>query len=364
MNSNLAADELDLTRFALNFLEANGAALEENKKTTSVLLPEKLCDSLNVEEYILITPDDVVTLSETDSEQEQNLHKIQFGSPLLDRIVFMAGSKPPILNVSLKFSYIKTQGFENLINEQFEFHKCKPKITGAGETTTQYIFLTCQFTAQSDEQKQGLIDFAFNTDTNAYVPDMLKMLTSIEKEYKLNAVSGYTKNQIKQIHNLVELYGYNAVSFKLENFIASMKRRFKRDNKSLDEYYKALEKEMRENLKRAGISNKLIKERKEKIAMLPQELATKKKDLLNKYSINIDFSPVAAMTVDTPCVKLFVTLIAGRKKHDITIIYNPGTKKADPIVCRSCGISTYSFGLCSNMHINCPNCLTKGCTAC
>lgn len=368
MNSDFDTGKIesDLTLFVLNYLEANGAVLEQNQEITDVLLPGKLCDVLNVKEYISVAPD-IDTLLENKAEtgtEKQDLYKIQFGSPLLEKIVSRAGSKASFLKTSLKFNYIKTQGFENLINEQFEFHKCRPSLTGTGETLTQYVFLTCQFTARSDELKQGLIDFAFNIETTAFVPEMVEMLTPIEKEYEAGSVHRFADDQIKRLHKLVNLYGYDAVAYRLENFIKSMNRRFKRDSKSLDAYYKALEKEMHDNLGRAGMSDKLVKERKEKVAMLPKELAAKKKDLLNKYSIKIDFKPVAVMEVTTPCVKLFVTLVAGRERHDITIVYNPVTKAADPVVCQSCGISTYAFGICSHMHINCLTCLDKRCNAC
>jgi hypothetical protein len=143
-----------------------------------------------------------------------------------------------------------------------------------------------------------------------------------------------------------------------------MNRRFKRDALRLDEYYHALEKEMEESLTRTGISDKLIRERQAKIAMVPDELSAKKKDLLNKYSIKVSFTPVAALAVTTPCMKVFITLISGRQTKKVSMIYNPVTKQMDPMVCQSCGMSTYALGLCGKLHINCAACLEQGCSLC
>jgi len=128
--------------------------------------------------------------------------------------------------------------------------------------------------------------------------------------------------------------------------------------------YDDLEKEMKESLLRTGISDKLIQERKAKIAMIPDEHAAKKKDLLNKYSIRVSFVPVATLAVRTPCVKVFATLVSGHQKSNGSMMYNPVTKQMDPMVCQSCGMSMYSLGLCKNMHLNCITCLNQGCTLC
>ncbi|CCK80410.1 hypothetical protein [Desulfobacula toluolica] len=362
MNSDapIAGKDLDLIQFACRFLKDRGAVLEPRGEIIDALLPQELSAALDVEEYISLAPD----TKNVTAPEDKKLYTIQFQSPLLDKIASLAGSKPPFLKLSLSFNYIKTQGFNNLIMEQFEFFKSKPKITGTGEIKTRYILLTCRFLAQSDEQKEGLLDFSFNIDTGALAPGMIDMIPSIEKEYQVKNGHGYTKKEIQHIHELINLYGPDAIEHELIEFKQSMNRRFKRDSLSLDEYYSALEKEMKESLLRTGISDKLTQEREAKIDMIPDELSAKKKDLLNKYSIKIDITPVAALAVTTPCVKVFVTLICGHQKKDVFMIYNPVTKQIDPMVCQSCGTSMYSLGLCKNMHLNCAKCLDQGCNMC
>jgi len=349
---------LDLEQFACRFLKDKGAILESGE-IVNALLPKNLSSALDVEEYISMAknPENINTY------EGSTLYPIQFQSPLLDSILSMAGSKPPFLQATLKFNYIKTQGFANLIREQFEFLRSKINVTGTGEIKTRYILLTSKFLAQSDEQKEGLLDFSFNIDTGALAPGMLSMLGNAEKKYQTKSIQGYTKKEITQIHGLVSRYGPDAVEEELSKFVQSMNRRFRRDSLSLDEYYHALEKEMKESLSRTGISDKLIRERQAKIAMIPGELSAKKSDLLNKYSIKVSFTPVAALAVTTPCVKVFITLISGRQKKKFSMIYNPVTKQMDPMVCKSCGASTFSLGLCRNLHLNCTACLGQ-CTCC
>ena len=359
-NSSVTGKDLDLTQFSVRFLKEKGAVLEFGNEVVDALLPRDLSYALDVEEYISLAKD----AQSIENFGGQKCYSIQFQSPLLDRIVSMAGSKPPFLQADLKFHYIKTQGFANLIMDQFEFYKSKIKVTGTADIITRYILLTCRFLAQSDEQKQGLMDFSFHLDTGALVPGMSGMMINAEKQYQTKNIQGYSKEEIKRIHERVGFYGPGAVEQELSEFVKSMNRRFKRDSTSLDRYYNDLEKEMKESLLRTGISDKLIQERKAKIAMIPDELATKKKDLLNKYSIRVSFVPVATLAVTTPCVKVFATLVSGHQKINVSMMYNPVTKQMDPMVCQSCGMSMYSLGLCKNMHLNCITCLNQGCTLC
>ncbi len=362
MNSEplVTGKNIDLTQFVCRFLRDRGAVLETAGEMINILLPKDLSQALDVEELISVAKD-------TDAVSTFGGHKlysIALQSILLERITSLAASTFPVLQTELKFHYIKSQGFDTLIKEQFGFHGIKIKIKGTAETMTRYVLLTCRFLAQSDEQKQGLLDFSFNLDTGASVPEMSRMMPYAEKQYQTKNAQAFTKKDIRHIHEWVSFHGPGAVEPDLLDFVRSMNRRLKRDALSLEAYYRALEEEMRESLSRTGISDKLIRERQEKIDLIPEELAVKKKDLLKKYSIRIGFFPVAAMRVTTPCITVFVTLMSGRQKTDISLHYNPVTKKMDPMVCPSCGKSMYSLGLCRHLHPNCNTCLEVGCNCC
>ena len=348
-----AGGALDLADFVTRFFAANGAAMEKREKGIHLLLPEETAAALDVGEELFLAQDP----DDPQLENEKECHAIQFQTPLLESIVSMAGKAPPFLQAELHFTYIKTQGFEKLINEQFTFYKSKIKGISTADTITRYLILTCRYLAQSDEQKQGLIDFAVNLETMSLIPDMSKMMGNAEKQYAFEKIGGFSHQKIRKIHEIVESLGPSALEEELEPFKKSMNRRYKRDSASLDTYYRALEKEMAESLERTGLSEKVVREREAKIAMLPQELEAKKKDLLNKYTIKLNFSPAAALFVTTPCVRVSVTLISGRRTKTLPVIYNPVTKQLDPLVCSSCGGTTFAAGFTDTLDLCCPDCL-------
>ena len=360
MNSDERKKEIDLADFACRLLKVRGAILETSEDSTEVLLPTELAGVLETSELITLVSDKEKKTENLKKDQ----YKIQFQSQLLEKLIFLAGSQAPVLRMKLKFDYIKTGGFERLIQEQFNWIKTKIRISGTGEMMSRYLILTCRYKAQSDELKEGLLDFCFNLDTGAMVQNMPEHLYYIQKEYNTGKKSICSKSEIEQIQKHIKKYGPSMLKNELSDFTDSMNRRFKRDSISLEEYYNGLAEEMKAGLESTRLSEKSIQERKEKLALIPEELKAKKEDLLNKYSIKISFEPVAAIAILSPCIKILTEVLSGRQKASISIIYNPVSKQPDPLVCKSCGDSSYTVGVCDNMHVICPECLQNGCKFC
>ncbi len=359
-NACFSGQEGELATFVCRFLEEKGAIAEPGKKRVDLLLPGDLAQILGVEEFIsIVAGSDVNMDSDANSagmSGERTCYPIHFGSPLLEKVSAMAGSYPPIVALSLSFDYLKKGGFDALINQQFEFHKSKGAVSGTGEIKTRYLLLTCRYLAQSDEQKEGLVDLAVNVDTGAVVPGMMDSLSMAEKNYKKNLSQEFTQEKINRVIKLVDMYMSDGVEQTLSEFKKSMNRRFQRDAASLEAYYQALGQEMEESLDRSGLSDKLRQERREKIALIPAELAAKQQDLLNKYSIRVKVSPAAVMAISTPAVKVLFKAVSGRIKKDISFIYNPLTKQMDPLVCDICGQSMYRVGFTDDLRLACGAC--------
>jgi len=350
MNSD-GHGQVDAMDFACRFFKARGGVVEDQGLTRDILLPEAAAQTLGMDEFFRVGPEEVV------EQGRSKVHAVQLNTPFLDRMLTLAGESAPFARAELKFDYIKTQGFDRLIADGFQFHKSKVRVMKTGEARTRYLILTCRYTAQSDEIKQGLVEICVNLDTGVVIPGMAKGLSHVQKEFSVEKGRGLNEKEIEAIRTVVSQYGQDLVKDRLASFVESMNRRFQRDTASLDAYYQALEKEMRQNLNRSGLSQDLVREREEKIAMIPAELAAKKKDLLNKYGIRIDFKPAAALYLASACVTVFARLISGRNNTDFTLTYNPVTKNMDPVACQSCGAGTYDIGLSPNLHINCPYCL-------
>lgn len=354
-DTRFLGQEGELLSFVRRFLEEKGALGELEENRVDLLLPLDLAKALDLKEYISIVPGtvDEQKNGKTDGRKQYPIH---LGAPILDKICSIAASNPPLTQLSLSFDYLKKGGYDTLIANQFDFHKAKGTVAKKAEIKTHYAIFTFKYLAQSDEQKEGLMDLAVNMETGAVVTGMMDHLSAVEKNYESHIALNYSREKIDRLLKLTDIYVAQGVEESLSDYKKSMARRFKRDVRSLREYYEALRKEMEESLTRGGISPRLEQERREKIAMIPDELAAKEQDLLNKYSIRIKVSLAAVMAISTPAVKVFFNTVTGRQKKELAFIYNPVTKLMDPLVCDTCGQSMYRIAFSEGLELVCAHC--------
>ena len=339
----------DLLAFAARFLELRGAVLDKLAETVEVLLPEDLARGLDVPEHVELCKE---------TSNDPGRLPVAYGSPLLERILDAACGIAPMAVCVVDPGYIKREGFDRLIRSVFHFDKMKAEIVSVAQVRTAYLLLTCRYTAQSDDRKQGLFELAFHVDSAACISGLHKSLVGVERYFEegTGAASLFVSEVPAFLIRSIERYSRDALETQLERFREGMNRRFRRDSANLEAYYQALGEEMKAGLARVNLSEALKKEREEKIAGIPEELERKRHDLFKKYSIRVKVEPGAAMGVRTPAVKVLCRLTRGRDKKNVSLVYNPLTKTMDPLVCGGCGKSITSVYSCDSMHVLCNEC--------
>jgi len=351
MSSN-ATHELE--RFVQRYFEINGAEVEKKSDGLDALLPEHLALRLNTPEFLHLPKG--VNAGET--------FGIHYGSPLLEKIVDSACDTAPVIGCRLKFNYIKRQGFDRLIQDQFTFYNSVGQVKSTADVWAEYLLLTCRYLAQSDEQKEGLFDLTFNLESGALVPEMGERFDSAEKAFEMaSGAVPMGEDKIGEILAWIRRSEGRVLDQEIGPFQDSMNRRLQRDSANLEEYYEDLKKEMEESLKRPGISEQLIADRKAKIRLIPEELERKKADLFKKYSIRVKIYLCGGIRVRTPAVKVLYEASVGRKRKQLSMNYNPVVKSMDPLICDGCGDSSYTIRFCDRLHVLCPVCSGK-CPAC
>lgn len=345
MNSD---SDRELSQFAFRFFENMGAVLEKADHGFEALLPTRLSELLGLPEHILISDDT--------SSQPKAHCSISYGSPLLEKMVETACGRLPLMACQLKFDYLKGQGFDRLIKDQFNFYNAVGKIESTGVVKTVYLFLNCRYVAQSDEQKQGLLGLVVNYETGALIPHMEDVLLTPVRDFETSWKPIWKDGKLQEIMERIKDQAEEMLTAELASFRESMNRRFRRDAANLEEYYNALTLEMEKSLERPGLSDELIKDRKEKIALLPHELARKRDDLFKKYSIKVTIIPCAATFINTPAVKVLYRASVERSQKTLALLYNPVTRLMDPLVCEGCGKSITSIYFCNHFHLLCSWC--------
>ena len=182
MNSD-SSDGLDA--FVRNFFTSQGAEVEAHGSRLDILSPEKLARRIGVPDFcsLKIGP------------QETNGYAVHYGSPLLEKIAEAASEKIPFTVVCLSFHYIKSQGFDKLMQNLFTFHGARVRVEKTAQVQTEYLLLTCRYLAQSDEQKEGLLPLAFNLETGAPVDNIDTLLDLTEKNQRPLVISLPSKKE-------------------------------------------------------------------------------------------------------------------------------------------------------------------------
>jgi hypothetical protein len=352
MNSEITGEPI---LFAQRFLEKHGAAIELNPEGFDALLPHGVSSRLELPEY--------VSIKEGLTAEGEGEYSITYGSPLLEKMVELACDPLPLASCRLSFSYLKSQGFDRLIQDQLSFRKSVCKVTSTAPIKTDYLVLVCCYVARSDEQKEGLMSLFFNFESGALIPKVSHLSSNAVMEAAPLHESVRVTARWERILQGIARESKDMISEEIRGFQDSMNRRLRRDVNNLEEYYENLEKEMELSLGRAGLSARLVQDRKEKITLIPDELAKKKEDLLKKYSIRIKITPCAGLLIRTPAVKILCEVHIGREKKPMSLIYSPMTKTLDPLVCDGCGRGTTSISFCPRHHVLCSRCQER-CPVC
>jgi hypothetical protein len=324
----------DLETFVENFFTCNGAVIEKNGSNWEVLAPPKLAHKIGIPDFCSL---------KIGSENSDG-YAIHYGSQLLERIANTACDTIPVTIAQLNFHYLKSQGFDRLIQDLFRFDNAVVRVQNTAEIKTDYILLTCHYLAQSDEQKEGVLPLCFNLDTGAPIDRMETMLDTVEKKFEIEGVDvSFEEKKMQEIIRWVQERASKLIGIKIKPFVDSMNRRYQRDVNNLSEYYAELTKEMTKALKRPGLSTELLAERQEKIDLIPDEMTKKKEDLFNKYSIKVNLRLSSVILIRTPAVKLFCRAEVGRRQKQFGLYFNPITKSLDPLICPKCGQDTFQI---------------------
>jgi hypothetical protein len=343
--------------FIHRFLDRHDAVVEESNTGLDVLMSERLIERLGAPEFIHLKTDPGKPVVPGSDGLSKQTFSIAYGSEFLERVLRLASEDIPLLSCQADFHYLKSQGFDALIRECFQFKGGLTRVDQWAKVLTQYAVLTCRYRAQSDEQKEGLCELALNLETGAYVAGLTTGLDAADRRYgrSESALKGLGDSFRTVLGGLKKVVG-DIVLQETAAFQESMNRKFRRDVLNLEEYYQSLEHEMRQSLDRSGLSDQLVQDRLAKIALIPEELSRKKDDLFKKYSIRISVFPCAVLLVSTPAIKVFVTVAIGKKQKTLSAFYNPITKTLDPLVCEGCRGSTTRVEFCEQSHLLCPEC--------
>ncbi|MGA7874922.1 MAG: hypothetical protein WCA08_04605 [Desulfoferrobacter sp.] len=320
------AGDPELLSFAAEILERQGALVEPLDDRLSTLLPQNLAESLKLPEETVLGGEDAPLL---------------YGSPLLDRLVQLATKDVPVAYGQIEVPYIKKAGFEQRIGEDISFVDGQVRVTNRAEARTTYIVLICHYVALSDERKEGLVQVGIHEGSGARIDGLAQVWQELKPVFFLPGnVPPHFPVHLEETLAAAMRRARIEAEEDLAEFFRSMERRLRRDVKSTREYYEALRKEMQANLRQASLAEQQRSEREAKIADLPAEMDRKIIDLEQKYQVQVSLTGRAAIRFLVDIAQVFVELRYRKYRRSIRLIWNPITRRLDPLVCEACRETT------------------------
>ena len=312
----------ELLSFAAQVLEASGGVVEKRDENLLALLPDYLSQSLHLPEEAMFGDDGIPLL---------------YGSPVLDQMVNLLTHDVPVAYGQLNVPYLKQAGFEQLLNRDLSFGKVRLQLVKWEEARTTYMILVCHYLAMGDERKEGLVQVAVHEDNSAVIADFPSRWQDFQPEFfPLKELPPHFPLHAEATVRAAMNRARVLADQELSDFYKSIRRHLNRDIRNTREYYQALEKEMEASLGNPHLSEEQRKERQAKIEELPGEMERKIEDLKQKYRTHVTITGCAALRFLVPVIRLTVEIHFRKLLRQLRIIYNPLTRRLDPLICEHC----------------------------
>lgn len=312
----------EILAFSAELLEKLGGLIEPETDRALALLPRGLARELDLPEEVQLGSEEAPLL---------------YGSPLLDRLIGLATRSVPVVYGQIEVDYLKKAGFEQLLGQDLVFMDGLARVAGRAEARATYMVLVCHYVALSDERKEGLIHLGIHEGNGALVPGFVDLWEESRPQFfPVGRVPPHFPVHLEAALSGAMGSAKQLVREDLADFLGSMQRRLRRDVKNTREYYEALRVEMEEGLSHPNLSEQQREERLAKIGELPLEMTRKIVDLEQKYQVRVTVSACGALRLLVDVVQLMIELKYRKSSRSVRVIWNPVTRRLDPLVCDAC----------------------------
>lgn len=338
----------ELVNFTTRILQHHGGLVESQENYLLAILPPRLAEKLELKEEICFG---------------SSGESLIYGHPLLEKLINLAKNEIPIIYGRLQVPYLKKDGFEQFLAQDFSFGKSQTRIINRAEARNSYMVLYCHYLALSDERKEGIFSFALDESTGALIPGVAERWHDYQPEFfSSTQLPSHFTSQLDNIINLALSNFENRALEELTEFQNSMQRHLQRDVRNTREYYAALKNEMEASLEKSNLSLESRREREEKINALPDEIERKIADLKHKYHIEVKLTACAAIRILVPVVRIQLELRYRKMLRELMLTFNPISHCFDPLACENCSSTTREINLFESgkgIKLLCSECNSK-----
>lgn len=262
-----------------------------------------------------------------------------------------------------------------LLNATYRLRAVRP-------TWTRYLILTFEYTALSDEKRDGLVHIGVNTATGATLDEMVESLLAAAASAGDGAVPDNVLPapwERRRLSEMLERALPPRVRLRLEPFLTGMARRQERDLARLFRYYSDLRDEALERLGRLpGAGERTERQaasatrERQRLEAVAREYRAKVEDLRQKYAMRVTLEWIQTQELIAPVQRLEVVLKRRKGERRVALDWSPLARRLEQAPCEHSYTWKRSRMVCDEAlhlvspaaHDPCPQCGKSYCRAC
>ncbi|MCL4834198.1 MAG: hypothetical protein KJZ86_17275 [Caldilineaceae bacterium] len=376
MSEQNREEHFDLARFVVGYLTQTGGIVAPAAfGSREALLPDEMAARLGVDAYLNLRFD-----AEDDAPGEGL--RLSVNHPLVDRIAAQllhaqGNSQVYINHLRLDKKGLLEQAEKNIGIANARLGQKK----GAMEQQALHHYLRFNFkvTFVSDEKQESLASVVMDAQNGYAISDPLHL----QRLLSTDTAPGYPHMSIAPARWLgadaidsAETYqallerAQGALEKQLTPRMTAMQSRVQRflelDQARIEEYYDALEADLRRRIERAEASEsgRGSKGNQEKLAAVQGERAAKLSDIRARYQLRLEVELVNVQRIVQPKVMLPVEI--GDRRLTVTrfVVWDPLRHELEALICDVCGQPGENLHLCTGGHLAHEDCLAPQCIDC
>lgn len=373
MSQLAVGEQFDLASFVLGYLEHGGSLLTPPAYSVyEALLPDDLAGQIQADSYLRLA---------FDAEAEADALRLSVNHPLVEAMAEEAAQQPGHAQVAINHVRLEKPGLYDLAARTFSFANARlGAARNAVEQSALHHILRFNFKATllSDEKQEQIVSVTLDVQAGHAVraAEHLARLVTSETETAfghlplarprwpgageaLDAVTWQALLQRAQA----------AAEAALQERLAAQQARNQRflelDLARLEDYYDALERDMRRRLERADAGEGERRSAVEsKIAALHGERSAKLADIRVRYTLRVELELINALLTIQPKLLLPVEISNRRATVTRMAVWDPLLRRLEPLVCDVCGEPGEGLHLCTGGHLAHRGCLAPQCVEC
>jgi len=368
-----ASEQFDLSHFVLGYLEhAGGMVAPPAYGVHEALLPDELAQQLQVDSYLRLA---------FGVEAEAGALRLSVNHPLVEAMAEEAAQQPGHAQVAINHVRLEKPGLYDLAAKTFSFANARLSAQrNAAERAALHHYLRFNFKATllSDEKQEQIVSVTLDVQAGHAVrdPEHLARLVTFETETAFDHLPparprwpGAGEALDPATWQALLQRAQAAAEAALQERLASQQARNQRflelDLARLEDYYDALERDMRRRLERADAGEGERRSAVEsKIAALHSERSAKLADIRARSTLRVELELINLLLTVQP--KLLLPVEISNRRATITrqAVWDPLLRRLEPLVCDVCGEPGEGLHLCTGGHLAHRACLAPQCVEC